>query len=220
MSMRGVGLVTIDSPAYDRLVSQVDLIVTQQDDVNYGDYPAIKFICTTGKKEGDNWSDNPWHDIVGDEPLGNVYDLNRFLDKYYYLDILAVFDRKEETNVDGSEVVKNEIRVFPAHKYVENKPTTFKFKVFEADGTTAVTDATATVRFDGSETTIEYDAEEGFYFGEVYGHGKGILTVSKTGFKDYVETFDLSNNMTYTEVYIRQDDGYELTTLEIVLEAE
>jgi len=221
--------VDVDTGILEHHKKMVDLIVWESP-VDYGSYPATKFVAEAGKKYGDEWSESPWDDILGEEPLGSFNDLYRFLDKYHFLDILVVFFRGEfdyDSNgqilLDGSgnpTFVKRLAEIFRSTKHVDYAPTTFKVKVFQEDGTTPIEDADVTVEFGSVETDIEFVEEEGIYTGKVYGIGSANLVVEKEGFDTFILPVELVFNRTISQDRIRQENDYETRYLNIVLVAE
>ncbi len=208
-------------------LKQVDLVVTQLP-VAVGDYPQEKYLVTAGKKYHP-WSENPWEDVLGNDPLGNMYDLQRFLDKYYFMDVAVIYLRGKVSYTDDGSVelsggnpvyTKRLAEIYEASKHADNKPTKFMFNVFEDDGTTEIDDAIATVRLGNKEVVIEYDEDDNMYIGYVYGIGNGTLTIEATGFEDYVLPVSLSYNGVISYTKLRQDDGYADTYLKIVMVAE
>lgn len=223
----------IDDPLFNRYAKNVDLIAFQVP-VEYGSYPETLWTCVPGYKYSDNlqavdpWDDNPWSDRVED-PTGDFYDLYRFLDQYYFLDILAVSLRGEylydsdgnvELDAGGNKVFKfQEARLYKASSHVENNPTQFKIVVLDGDGE-LITDADVTIDFGEIETELTHDENDGYYSGQVFGIGDATITVEKEGFVDKVIPITLMNNGVIQEVNIRQENGYAKTYLEIVMEAE
>lgn len=210
------------------VLKTLDLVVTQLP-VEIGSYPTEKFVVTAGKKYGNLWSDNPWSDILDDEPLGNIYDLQLFLDKYYFLDIGIIYNRgntkynssgEVEKDVHGNTLFTDKlVRIYEASRHVDNAPTNFMFKVFEDNGTTPITNATATVRLGNKETVIDYDEDNALYTGEVYGIGNGTLTIEADGFEDYIMPVVLSPHSVIQVAKMRQEAGYLDNYLTIVMDA-